>query len=136
MKQSLKFLKSLLLLIKRILIFMVGWFLILLLGVWVLKIDCHELGKIFFDSGIEEINPLMRWHVSYLIDVDWKTIETYDRGLYTDVDPLIVSLVLTWYETKNLENKAPARNLVQEVKEYQNKKAKKLIIENKPKNEE
>lgn len=32
---------------------------------------------------------------------------------------------------KNYENNAPARNLVQEVKEYQNKKAKKYLLENK-----
>ena len=47
-----------------------------------------------------------------------------------------IETALNNIKAKNLENKAPARNLVQEVKEYQNKKAKKLIIENKPKNEE
>ncbi len=39
-------------------------------------------------------------------------------------------------KSKNHENNAPARNIVQEVKEYQNKNAKKYVLENKKNNEE
>lgn len=46
-----------------------------------------------------------------------------------------VELELTKLKVKNNENPVQARNLIKEVKEYQNKKAKKLLLENK-KNEE
>ena len=53
------------------------------------------------DSFMYEIKSS---HMTYVIDVNWKSIETYDNSNWGYVDPIIVKILLTWYESKNLEN--------------------------------
>ena len=53
------------------------------------------------DSFMYEIKSS---HMTYVIDVNWKSIETYDNSNWGYVDPIIIKILLTWYESKNLEN--------------------------------
>lgn len=48
-------------------------------------------------------DPMNYWTYAYLIDINWKTIETkYNWNWW--VDFILVSLVLTWYDNKNLKD--------------------------------
>ena len=65
---------------------------------------CRELFFHFrYIQQDDNSDPMNYWTYAYLIDINWKTIETkYNWNWWEGF--ILVSLVLTWYDNKNLKD--------------------------------
>lgn len=61
--------------------------------------------KIYYENKYKNsfMDEIKSSDITYVIDVNWKSIETYNN-LEGYKDPLVVKLILTWYESKNLKD--------------------------------